>query len=50
MLPDQAACIPGDNRIVVIEETAEIHLDKPNLLRFEAGGVCGTAATYVIKR
>jgi pilus assembly protein CpaF len=31
-----AACIPGDNRIVVIEETAEIHLDKPNLLRFEA--------------
>jgi pilus assembly protein CpaF len=31
-----AAHIPDRNRIVVIEETAEIHLDKPNLLRFEA--------------
>ena len=31
-----AARIPADNRIVVIEETSEIHLDKPNLLRFEA--------------
>jgi pilus assembly protein CpaF len=31
-----AARIPDDNRIVVIEETAEIHLDKPNLVRFEA--------------
>jgi pilus assembly protein CpaF len=31
-----AACIPNNDRIVVIEETAEIHLDKPNLLRFEA--------------
>jgi pilus assembly protein CpaF len=31
-----AARIPDDDRIVVIEETAEIHLDKPNLLRFEA--------------
>ena len=31
-----AAHIPDTNRIVVIEETAEIHLDKPNLLRFEA--------------
>ena len=31
-----AAHIPDCNRIVVIEETAEIHLDKPNLLRFEA--------------
>jgi pilus assembly protein CpaF len=31
-----AACIPDDNRIVVIEETAEIHLAKPNLLRLEA--------------
>ena len=31
-----AARIPDGNRIVVIEETAEIHLDKPNLLRFEA--------------
>ena len=27
-----AARIPDSNRIVVIEETAEIHLDKPNLL------------------
>jgi len=31
-----AAHIPDANRIVVIEETAEIHLDKPNMLRFEA--------------
>jgi pilus assembly protein CpaF len=31
-----AAGIPDTQRIVVIEETAEIHLCKPNLLRFEA--------------
>jgi pilus assembly protein CpaF len=31
-----AAHIPDCDRIVVIEETAEIHLTKPNLLRFEA--------------
>lgn len=31
-----AARIPDHDRIVVIEETAEIHLTKPNLLRFEA--------------
>ena len=31
-----AALIPDGDRIAVIEETAEIHLDKPNLLRFEA--------------
>jgi pilus assembly protein CpaF len=31
-----AAHIPERDRIVVIEETAEIHLSKPNLLRFEA--------------
>ena len=31
-----AAYIPDDQRLVVIEETAEIHLDKPNLLRLEA--------------
>ena len=31
-----AACIPERERIVVIEETAEIHLHKPNVLRFEA--------------
>jgi pilus assembly protein CpaF len=31
-----AARIPDHDRIIVIEETAEIHLDKPNLLRFEA--------------
>ena len=30
-----AARIPDRERIVVIEETAEIHLQKPNLLRFE---------------
>ena len=31
-----AALIPDRDRIVVIEETSEIHLEKPNLLRFEA--------------
>jgi len=31
-----AAHIPDRDRIILIEETAEIHLDKPNLLRFEA--------------
>jgi pilus assembly protein CpaF len=31
-----AAHIPDADRIAVIEETAEIHLDKPNLVRFEA--------------
>lgn len=31
-----AARIPDADRVVVIEETAEIHLVKPNLLRFEA--------------
>ena len=31
-----AAKLPDKDRIVVIEDTSEIHLDKPNLLRFEA--------------
>ena len=31
-----AAQIPDGDRIVVIEDTSEIHLQKPNLLRFEA--------------
>jgi len=31
-----AAHIPDRDRVVLIEETAEIHLAKPNLLRFEA--------------
>lgn len=31
-----AACIPDEERVIVIEETAEIHLEKPNLLRCEA--------------
>ena len=31
-----AAHIADSDRIVVIEETAEIHLEKPNILRFEA--------------
>src|SRR3954449_8620654 len=31
-----AAYIPDRDRVVLIEETAEIHLVKPNLLRFEA--------------
>jgi pilus assembly protein CpaF len=31
-----AAHIPGGDRVIVIEETAEIHLPKPNVLRLEA--------------
>lgn len=31
-----AAQIPERDRIVVIEDTSEIHLEKPNLVRFEA--------------
>lgn len=31
-----AARIPDEERVIVIEETAEIHLEKPNLLRLEA--------------
>jgi len=31
-----AAHIPDDDRIIVIEETAEIHVNKPNVVRFEA--------------
>lgn len=31
-----AARIPEGDRIVVIEDTSEIHLEKPNLVRFEA--------------
>ena len=31
-----AAHIPAEDRVVVIEETAEIHLDKPNVVRLEA--------------
>ncbi len=31
-----AARIPNEERLIVIEETAEIHLDKPNVLRLEA--------------
>ena len=36
MWPALAARIPDGDRIIVIEETAEIHLDEPNVLRFEA--------------
>jgi len=31
-----AADIPPEDRVVVIEETAEIHLEKPNVVRLEA--------------
>lgn len=36
MLNALAASIPDRERIVIIEDTAEIQLDKPNLVRFEA--------------
>ena len=31
-----ATCLPADERIVVIEDTAELQIDRPNLVRFEA--------------
>jgi pilus assembly protein CpaF len=31
-----AALLPADDRVIVIEDTAELQLDKPNLVRFEA--------------
>jgi pilus assembly protein CpaF len=31
-----AACVPADDRLVVIEDTAELQLEAPNLVRFEA--------------
>jgi pilus assembly protein CpaF len=31
-----AAFLPADDRVVLIEDTAELHLDQPNLVRFEA--------------
>jgi pilus assembly protein CpaF len=31
-----AAFLPSDDRIVIIEETAELQVDKPNIVRFEA--------------
>ncbi|MGE3335737.1 MAG: CpaF family protein [Rhodospirillaceae bacterium] len=31
-----AAAIPETDRIVLIEDTSEVHIDKPNLVRFEA--------------
>ena len=31
-----AAFLPVDDRVVLIEDTAELHIDRPNLVRFEA--------------
>src|SRR5438093_3565133 len=31
-----AAFIPDDERVIVIEDTSEIHIEKPNLVRLEA--------------
>jgi pilus assembly protein CpaF len=31
-----AACLPADDRVVLIEDTAELQIDRPNLVRFEA--------------
>ena len=31
-----AAFLPAADRIVIIEDTAELHVDKPNIVRFEA--------------
>jgi pilus assembly protein CpaF len=31
-----ATCLPVDDRVVLIEDTAELQLDRPNVVRFEA--------------
>lgn len=31
-----AVFLPPDDRVILIEDTAELHLDRPNLVRFEA--------------
>jgi pilus assembly protein CpaF len=31
-----AACLPADDRVVLIEDTAELHIDRLNLVRLEA--------------
>ena len=31
-----ASFLPSDDRVVLIEDTAELHLERPNLVRFEA--------------
>jgi pilus assembly protein CpaF len=31
-----AALLPANERIVIIEDTAELHVDKPNIVRFES--------------
>ena len=36
MLNAIAAFIPDDDRLVLIEDTAEMQVDKPNIVRFEA--------------
>lgn len=36
LLNATAACLPKDSRIALIEDTAEIHLEHPNLVRLEA--------------
>jgi pilus assembly protein CpaF len=36
MLNALAAFLPAADRVVVIEDTAELHIEKPNLVRFEA--------------
>jgi pilus assembly protein CpaF len=36
LLNSLAAFIPPDERVIVIEDTSEIHIEKPNLVRLEA--------------
>jgi pilus assembly protein CpaF len=36
LLSALAACIPEEDRIVVLEDVSEIHVDKPNVVRLEA--------------
>ena len=36
MLNALAAFLAASDRIVIIEDTAELHVDKPNVVRFEA--------------
>ena len=36
LLSALTACLPADDRVVLIEDTAELRLERPNLVRFEA--------------
>jgi pilus assembly protein CpaF len=44
-----AAFLPTDDRIVLIEDTAELQIDRPNVVRFEARREQGTLPAVTIR-